>query len=163
MPDAEIAVDDIQGDCLELKTRIVPAGAREIGIRIRRSPDVSEQTGIVFDAVAQKLRIDVSRSTLDRDMRYPYYCNQAALARLPDEEHFVTAQEAPFEPAADEAIDLHIFLDRSIVEVFANNRQCITQRIYPIQPESTGVALFSRGRLAAVPSLHAWHLAPSHD
>ena len=43
--------------------------------------------------------------------------------------------------AADEALHLRIFIDRSIIEVFANDRQCLTLRVYPERADS------------------AWHLA----
>ena len=57
----------------------------------------------------------------------------------------VDAQEAPFELAAGEGLELRIFLDRSVLEVFANGRQCITQRIYSTRADSLGVRLFSKG------------------
>jgi beta-fructofuranosidase len=36
---------------------------------------------------------------------------------------------------------LRIFVDRSILEVFANDRVSITTRIYPTRRDSLGVAL----------------------
>ncbi|MHC4645691.1 MAG: GH32 C-terminal domain-containing protein [Planctomycetota bacterium] len=47
-------------------------------------------------------------------------------------------QEAPFELAPNELLKLHVFLDRSIMEVFVNGRQCITQRLYPTRDDSDG-------------------------
>ena len=107
--------------------------------------------------------VDVSRSTLDRSIQYPYYRNLQALERLPEEARTVVVQEAPFELAARETLELNILLDRSVLEVFANGRQCITQRIYPIRPASLEVRLFSRGGAVHVLSVHAWDMAPAHD
>ena len=117
--------------------------------------------------------VDVSRSTLDRSIQYPYYRNLAsnspnyrnlqALERLPEEARTVVVQKAPFELAARETLELNILLDRSVLEVFANGRQCITQRIYPIRPDSLEVRLFSRGGDVHVLSVHAWDMAPAHD
>jgi len=74
----------------------------------------------------------------------------------------VQFQEAPLELRDGESLELRIFLDHSILEVFANGRQCVTQRIYPTRADSTGVALFSRGGDAEVSTLDAWDLAASN-
>jgi beta-fructofuranosidase len=73
----------------------------------------------------------------------------------------VTLQEAPFELKPGEMLDLRIYLDRTMLEVFANGRQCLTQRIYPTRPDSLGVALFSTGGEAAFDSVEAWDMAPT--
>ena len=51
-----------------------------------------------------------------------------------------------------------MFVDRSVIEVFANDRQCLTQRIYPARADSLGVALFSSGGNARCTVLEAWDL-----
>jgi beta-fructofuranosidase len=40
---------------------------------------------------------------------------------------------------------LRVFIDKSVVEIFANDRQAITQRVYPTRSESVGIYLFSEG------------------
>jgi beta-fructofuranosidase len=49
-----------------------------------------------------------------------------------------------------------------MLEVFANGRQCVTQRIYPTREDSLGVSLFARGGSALVRSLDAWDMAASN-
>ena len=61
---------------------------------------------------------------------------------------------------AAEPLRLRIFLDRTILEVFANDRQCLTQRIYPTRPDSMGVSLFSTDGKAEFTSVRAWDMAP---
>ena len=65
--------------------------------------------------------------------------------RLPESERFVDAERAPFTLKNNETLQLRIYVDKSVVEVFANGRQCITQRVYPTRADSTGVRLVSRG------------------
>ena len=49
---------------------------------------------------------------------------------------------APFTLRAGEALSLDVLVDRSVVEVYANERQAICRRIYPTNPErSMGVEL----------------------
>ena len=92
-----------------------------------------------------------------------YKNQQRVVKQLPEEEQTVRAQQAPLELRDGETLKLRIFLDRSLLEVFANGRQCITQRIYPTRPDSLGVGLFSRGGSVRVRSLQAWDLAPANS
>ncbi len=160
--DATFTPTDVQGDCLELAVEMLPAGGQQFGIKVRCSPDGSEQTAIFYDATCNALKVDVSQTTPDESIRYPYYRTAKGLDRLPEGDRFVTAQEAPFELGVGEALNLRVFLDRSVLEVFANGRQCITQRIYPSRRDSVGVELFSRGGSTQVRSFEAWTMAPTN-
>ena len=57
-------------------------------------------------------------------------------------------QAAPFRLAAGEVLELRVFIDRSVIEVFANGRQSLTQRVYPTRADSIGVRLFAAGGAA---------------
>jgi len=159
----EKPLDAIQGDSLELHVEILPGNAQEIGVKVRCSPDGTEQTEIVYEPAIHKLKIVMGRSSLDKNIRYSAYRNgnTAALERLPKDKRMVSAQEAPLTLHPGEPLRLRIFLDRSILEVFANNRQCITQMIFPTRPDSMQVILFSRGGAAEVHELQAWDMAPA--
>ena len=52
-----------------------------------------------------------------------------------------------------EPLPLRVSVDRSIVEVFANGRQCLTLRAYPEQKGNTGVSVSARGGAAKLMSL----------
>ena len=86
------------------------------------------------------MQIDVSGSSLRNDVR----------AR--------TAETGPLTLTKEEPLHLRVFIDHSIVEVFANGRQCLSVRAYPERPDSTGVSLFARGGKARLLSLSAWHM-----
>jgi beta-fructofuranosidase len=60
--------------------------------------------------------------------------------------------------APNEPLKLRVFVDRSIVEVFVNGRQCVTARVYPERRDSTGVSLRAAGRDAKLKSLDAWQM-----
>lgn len=153
---APVVLGDVRGDSLELDLTIRPGSARRFGLRVRRSPAGEEETVIVFDFVAGTLRIDVAKASLDKEIVYRTFVMK------PGENPTVTAQEAPFSLTKGELLTLRVFLDRSILEVFANRRQCLTQRIYPTRPDSLGVALFAEGGDAEVESLAAWDMAPTN-
>ena len=55
-------------------------------------------------------------------------------------------------------IELRVFVDRSVVEVFAEGGHYLAKRIYPARPDSLGVQLFSLGGNATLHSLEAWEM-----
>jgi len=57
-------------------------------------------------------------------------------------------------------LTLHVFLDRTIVEVYANGCACLTARIYPVREDSRGVALAVQGGDAVVQAIDVWDLTP---
>ena len=74
----------------------------------------------------------------------------------------VSEQRAPFELGKGEALQLDIFLDRSIIEVFANGRQCITQVVYPELENSTIVKIFSGNEKVTVKEAQSWTMAETN-
>jgi sucrose-6-phosphate hydrolase SacC (GH32 family) len=55
-------------------------------------------------------------------------------------------------------LSLHIFIDRSVIEVYANKRACITTRFYPETTEVLGLSLFTRGAAPEVRSVDIWEM-----
>ena len=70
-------------------------------------------------------------------------------------------EEAPLKLNANESLKLRVFIDNSIVEVFANDRQAIARRIYP-KKNGTCITLFSNGGNINVKSFKAWEIMPSN-
>ena len=58
----------------------------------------------------------------------------------------------------DEPLELRVFVDRSIVEVFVNGRQCVAARVYPQRADSTGVAFRSQGSASELTRLDVWEM-----
>lgn len=156
--DREWVLTDVQGDSLEIEVEMHPADDAECGVVVRRTPEGEEQTVISFRPDRGVLKIDVSRSTLDPAIRYRSWCLWRPQDPA-DAERRVLAQEAPLSLNVGEALRLRIFLDRSMLEVFANGRECLTQRLWPTRPDAVGVALFSKGGSTRVASLKAWRMA----
>jgi len=61
----------------------------------------------------------------------------------------------------DGTITLHLFLDRSVIEVFANDAQCLTSRIYPTRSDSNGLDLYATHDEVTVSSLDVWEMGPA--
>ena len=55
------------------------------------------------------------------------------------------SQRCAFELPYGKPLELRVFVDRSVVEVFANDRHYLAKRIYPARPDSLGVpAVYAR-------------------
>jgi beta-fructofuranosidase len=65
----------------------------------------------------------------------------------------------PFSLAAGEALELRVFVDRSVVEAFANDRAPHAARTYPAQADARGISVFARGAPVAIESVDVWALA----
>lgn len=127
-------LSQLKGDCVEIVAKF-DQGNNTPGLVIRLSPDQTEYTIITYDRLTRVLRIDRSHSSLDNDVM----CD---------------IRTAPVDLMPDEAIKLHVFLDRSVVEVFANEREVMATRIYPTRPDSLGFNIVG-GNLT---SFEAWEL-----
>jgi sucrose-6-phosphate hydrolase SacC (GH32 family) len=73
----------------------------------------------------------------------------------------VDHEAGPFAPESARAV-LRVFVDRGVVEAFADDRQAVVRRCYPRNPESLGVALFTEGGSAIVRRVEKWELFPSN-
>lgn len=155
-PGADVVLDDVRGDCLELALEIQPGDAKQVGVKVRCSPDGEEETPIVYDDDAGTLRVELAKSSID-----PYLQHLEFVMGAPNPA--VTAQIAPFTLADGEPLRLRILLDRSIIEIFANERQAVTQRIDPARADSLGITLFAVGGNARVVSIDAWDMAPANQ
>ena len=140
--DGEIVWDGVEGWDLELEVEMEAGSAGEIGVNVCRSPDGEEQTRIFYDSEGEKLCIDTRRSGSDRGP--------------------LSVEGGPFTLQPDESLKFRIFIDRSVVEVFANDRQAVMRPIYPTRRDSVGVSMFSNGGSAAVRRATAWKMAPSN-
>ena len=139
--DSELALEGIGGNSMELALEMSAKGARQFGVKVCCSPDGEEQTPVYYDAVEKKLKVDTSKSSLTEGAK--------------------SIEAGPFELAAGEALKLRVFVDKSVVEVFANGRQAVMRRVYPSREDSVGVRLFSKGGPAGVTKLQAWDMMPS--
>ena len=68
-------------------------------------------------------------------------------------------QGGRLELAPGEPLRLHIFLDHSAIEIFANDRAVLTSRIYPTRDDSLGIAAFAEGGAATLRTLDVWEMA----
>ena len=140
--DEEVPIDGVTGSSLELVVEMESAEASHFGVKVCTSPDGQEETSVFYDAEKRLLKVDTNRSGPEDTPK--------------------AVEAAPFELKPGERLKLRVFVDKSVVEVFANSRQAIARRIYPSRQDSTGVRVFSAGGDTRVHSLDAWKITPSN-
>ena len=72
-------------------------------------------------------------------------------------------ETAPVYLEPDEPLKLRVFIDKSVVEVFVNGRQCVALRVYPGRADGIGASLRAQGRDAELKSLDAWQMKSIHE
>ena len=135
------SLDGVAGDACEIWLEIEVGSAARCGLKVRASGDGEEETLIYWDCQTQELVFDATRS---------------------GEAGRMVVERAPFELAPGEMLSLRVFVDRSVVELFANDRQAIGRRVYPGREDSLGVALLADGGTARFKRIRAWQMAPAN-
>lgn len=154
----EVIIGEIAGNCLELNLELAPAGGQTVELNVLRSPQREEYTRIVF----YRERGDIHRefgnaSPLVRPASSVLVIDNARSSQLPDARSR-PPETAQFRLKSDEPLKLRVFVDRSVVEVYANDRQYAALRVYPGRKDSVGVSLRADGRDATLRSLDAWQM-----
>ncbi|MCY3833112.1 MAG: glycoside hydrolase family 32 protein [Chloroflexi bacterium] len=118
-----------QGDRLEISCRALSTDCEALGIQFRRSPDGEQYAELVYDFRNGVLRLLRDKSTDTAEVS-------------------VDACECPLELPAGEALDVTLYLDKSVVEVYTNGRVAMTSRIYPARSDAQGLSLYCVGGAA---------------
>ncbi len=148
-----------QGRSLELQLELAGSPGAAFGVEVFASPDGRETTRIGYDPERQELVIDFSRSSLGGPGAIPATIYVPPGVEAPEFAGEVSEQRAPLALDPGEPLTLDIFLDRSIIEVFANGKQAMVQVVYPELATSTGVKLFAEGGAVTVTNLRSWQMA----
>ena len=148
-------MSSMSGNAIEIKAKVNVPQSGIFGMKVLSSGDGQEETIIKFNTIDNTIEIDFENSSLDSTIKH--------FGRpMGHDEIIATNQVAPFELKAGETLDVQIFIDKSIIEVFANGRQCVTQRVYPILGNSQGVEVFSEKGGAMVESITTWDIDPTN-
>ncbi len=148
----ELVLEKIRGTSMEMIAEIDPKGASMVELNVLRSAGAEERTRITFlpergyrdrtrkRPLAGVISLDNTRSSVLPDVR----------TRPPETAQVVLDK--------GELLNLRVFIDKTIVEVFVNGRQCVALRVYPGRADSVGVSLRAQGREAVLKSLDAWQM-----
>ena len=182
----EIVLGSIRGDAIELMVEIEANDAPLFELNVLRSPGKEEFTRIAFyrergfrdwerflswrqDMLAAATDGAgagfVSNSLLSASQREKLAAATDSLISIDSSYSSLlpdvlsrAPETGPVFLERDEPLRLRVFVDRSVVEVFVNGKQCVAMRVYPGREDSVGVSLRSQGQDARVVSLEAWQM-----
>lgn len=134
-------IPETKGKALEIIAEFnINDDIKEFSIDLLTSKDNEEKTSIVYSTENNSLSVDRSKSSAS---------NLTDRSKL----------ETDFSLKDSETLKLHIFVDYSTVEVFANYRKCISARVYPIKVDSENIKIsVLKGDKLKLKSFDIWEM-----
>lgn len=129
----------IHGSQLEVMITWQPDPTTALEVVLAEFPNGEEQTRIVFEPEMGELFVDRRHSNIRGDVD-------------------LDTQYARLDLGQGEALELRIFFDHSVIEVFANELVCLTSRIYPTLNGDLEVSFLSRHKDTEVQAVDVWEL-----
>lgn len=175
----EVVINGVKGDAMELSLTIDLKESQAIEVNVLRSPGKEEFTRIIFyrekgfsDGLDYRSGEETARMPADlvplvtgrpaepykRGTRASVITIDASSASILPDVQVRPPESAPLVIEKDELLNLRIFVDKSVVEVFANGKQCVAMRVYPGRNDSNGVSIRSIGKEASLQALEAWQM-----
>lgn len=138
LEEANDLLKHVRGDRLEIQVELQSSTAQNIGIKVRCTPDRAEETLLYYDRKAAQLLVDRTKSTLNS-------------------QEVSTGIQGGTLDIHDDSLKLHIYLDGSMIEVYANGLKSLTTRVYPSRADALEMELWSDGELEVI-SMEVWDM-----
>jgi Beta-fructosidases (levanase/invertase) len=111
---------------VEIEASIEPGSSKQFGFLISENPDHSEFTRIYYDTETREMVVDQAHSSL--------------------KEHIpLRTKRDKYDLDLSKPIDFHLFIDGSVIEIFVNEGDAFTTRIFPLKETSNQVKIFCEG------------------
>jgi beta-fructofuranosidase len=111
---------------LEIETRFSLSGCRKFGFVLAKDSTGREFTKIYYDFDSQEFIVDQA--------------NSSRREHIP-----LDTRSGKYQLDKNAEVQLHVFIDGSVVEVFINNKDAFTTRIFPLSEASNIVEVFTEG------------------
>lgn len=130
---------DVSSTTLEMLVEIEVGESSTIELILGYLSNRGEITRISYSTFTDLLEVDTTQSSDNPDARG-------------------TLCQAPLVLDEGEVLRLHLFVDRSVLEVFANDRICMSSRMYPTSEGNIGIRVVgARGR-SRIRSIDMWEV-----
>ena len=151
VPETPVVFDAVTDNVYELAVELAGGSAKDFGVKVCCSPDGRFETLIGYNAAEGKLRIDTTRTSLNQKPAKSIIGTARG-----------TVESAPMKLGKGEALKLRVFVDRSMIEVFANDgRQALSRVVYPAKGH-TGIKLYAAGGSAKASAVTVWDMMPTN-
>lgn len=129
----------IRSACCEIEIEIAVQTAHQIILSVRQSPADEEVTRIIYNHIDQCLWLDTTHA------RQNSASGQANAAPLVLTDH--------------DTLRLRVFVDDSVIEVYANEGVCLSGRIYPARTDSDHISIRCNKGEAFIQQCVVWSMA----
>ena len=146
LPPFQEVVLEKRGKAIEMRCQFDRGNARAIRLRVFRSDNAQEHTNIIVH-MEKQYHTEIAYLTVD-----------TINASLSEEISSRIPESTKFRLKADEPINLSVFLDRCVVEVFVNDRAVLMQHVYPTLEDSAGISVTAIGGKAAARHITIWDM-----
>ena len=175
----EVVIGNVKGDAMEMSVSIDLQESQSVELNVLRSPGKEEYTRIIFyreKGYSKGLEYRAGEETAQmpadlvhlvaglppeprqRSTRPSLITIDPSFSSILPDVQVRAPETAPFVLGPGELLNLRIFIDKSVLEVFANGKQCVAMRVYPGRTDSKGVSIRSHGNDATLKSLEAWQM-----
>jgi beta-fructofuranosidase len=160
----EVVLDNIKGKSMEVRALIDPKEAQMIEVSVLRSTNRQEHTTIAvfpYRGYGSGRGYSADRKSSEEWWHRPkqsLITLRTSHSSILPEARSRAPETAPVILQQNEKIELRVFIDKSVVEVFINGRQCVAARVYPGLENSRGVSLRAQGSEGELVSLDAWQM-----
>lgn len=157
----EILLSNLEGNAYELFLEIDINESPLIELNVLSSPNKEEYTSIKF---FEDRGFPLER--LDREMRgrnQSLISVETAHSSILPEARSRAPEVAPVILDENETLKLHVFVDKSVVEVFVNNKQAVSVRVYPGREDSNKIFIKSQGKDAEIIKIDFWQMQSIYD
>ena len=161
-PNKEIILNEIKGNAIEIVAEINPMNSQMVEINVLRSEEREEFTKIAF------YKDRGTRLTTSRFYDGPYRGLKRQYNSILNIDTYYSStlsnvksrppESAPIVLENGENLKLRIFIDKSVVEVFANGKQVVATRVFPGLESSLGVSIRSQGDQSELISLDSYQM-----
>ena len=145
----EVVVEGFGSDCMEISLTIKPSDATQFGVKLLCSDNGEEETVVTYDTQKGEFVIDFENAS---EEKIDYPCGRMLLTSGS------LKQTVPYALPAGGALDLDIFVDRSVIEIFVNSEICMVQRVYPMRDDSKQFRLFTKGGSVTAENIVKWEM-----
>ncbi len=129
---------------IEIKAELMPQDCKRFGFIVGKNPKGDELTKIFYDFEKQEIVIDQTQSS--------------------KKEHIpLETRTGKYSIAPHEKVTFHLFIDGSVVEVFINNKDAFTTRIFPEYSSSNEVEVFAEQGSLQMIKAEVWQQKRSHN
>lgn len=136
--EANHLLQKLQGDRLEIRIEFAAGSTKRAGLKVRQSPGGEEETLLYYDWTLSGLGVDRTKTTLASN------------------ERSAGVQSGKLELNGED-LCLHVYLDHSMLEAYANGLKSLTTRVYPSRLDSLGLQLWGEEELM-IKSLNIWEM-----